>query len=164
MLRVHFRDRPRTAGEWLDSVVVQGHVNLGSRHNRRVSESGIKNTDRLVYEPEILSKCLDVAMIWDSTNIKYMWFAEMMLRGLQLLEHAVSEDPNNPSYEGAWHSVGSYGTSATGFVAPSFQTFVASDLRKSTAILKDKRKAREAKLAKAKGGVKGKGKDGAGPP
>ena len=69
-------------------------------------------------------------MMWDSTNIKNMWFAEMLLRRLQLLEHAASEGPNNPSYEGASHFMGSHETSAGGFVAPSLQTFVASELGK----------------------------------
>jgi hypothetical protein len=148
---------PRTAAEWLDSVVTQGHVNLGSRHNKWVSESGIKHTDRLVYEHEVLSKVLDVAMIWDSANIKNLWFAEMFLRRLQLLEHAVSEDSADPSYEGASHFMGSHDTSAGGYIAPSLQSFVASELGKHTAILKEKRKSREAKLAKAKSKGQGKG-------
>ena len=47
--------------------------------------------------------------------------------------------------------------SAGGYVAPALQTFVASELGKQTAILKEKRKSREAKAArvKAKGGGKG---------
>ena len=95
-------------------------------------------------------------MIWDSANIKNLWFAKMLLRRLLLLEHAVSEDPANPSFEGASHFIGSYDTSAGGYVAPSLQTFVASELGKHTAILKEKRKAREAKLAKAKSDGQGK--------
>ena len=143
--------------------MVPGHVNLGSCHNKWVSESGIKNTDRLVYEHDMLSKCLDVAMIWDSTNIKNMWFAEMLLRRLHLLKHAVSKDRNNPSYEAESHFMGSHETSAGGFVAPSLQTFVASVLGKSTAILKEKRKARDAQLVNDTSGGRGKGKDGTAP-
>jgi hypothetical protein len=44
------------------------------------------------------------------------------------------------------------------YVAPSLQNFVATELGKQTAILKEKRKSREAKAArtKAKGECKGK--------
>ena len=89
---------------------------------------------------------------------KHTWSVrEMLLRQLQLLEHTVSEDIANPSYEGSSHFMGSYDTSAGGYVAPSLQTFVASELGKHTAIRKEKRKAREAKLAKAKSKGQGKG-------
>ena len=149
---------PRTAGEWLTTVVTQGHTSLTSRHNKWVTESGIRNTDRLCYEHEVISKALDISMIWDNSNLKNLWGSEILLRRLQLLEHAVAEDPSNPSYEGSMHFMGSFDSSAGGFVAPSLQTYVAAELGKSTAILKEKRKAREAKLARAKakgGGGKG---------
>ena len=147
---------PATAEEWLGTVAAQGHVSLLSRHHKWISESGIKHTDRLVYEHEVISRTLDVAMVWDGVNIKNTWFAELLLRRLQLLEHAVSEDPHNPSYEGAMHFMGATET-AGAYVAPALQTFVATELGKQTAILKEKRKSREAKAARAKQKGDGKG-------
>ena len=149
---------PRTATEWLRTAVTQGHTSLISRHNKWVAECGLKHGDRMCYEHEVLSKALDVSMIWDSSNVKNLWSSELLLRRLQLLEFAVSEDPQNPSYDGAAHFMGSFENAGGGFVAPSLQTYVAAELGKSTAILKEKRKAREAKLArvnKGKGGAKG---------
>ena len=54
--------------------------------------------------------------------------------------------------------MGSFDSSGGGFIAPSLQTYVAAELGKTTAILKEKRKAREAKTARGKGGNKGDGK------
>ena len=154
---------PRTAAEWLSTVVVQGHTSLVSRHNRWVGECGLKHNDRLVYEHEVISRTLDTAISWDNSNIKNLWSCEMLLRRLQLLEHAVAEDPTNPSYEGASHFMGSTDMAGGGYIAPSLQSFVANELGKTTAILKEKRKAREAKAARAKGKAGGKGKTGDGP-
>ena len=149
---------PRTAAEWLRTAVAQGHTSLSSRHNKWVTECGIKHTDRLCYEHEVLSKAIDVAMVWDNSNIMNLWAIELVLRRVQLLEFAVSEDPANPSYDGATHFMGSYDSSGGGYIAPSLQTYVAAELGKTSAILKEKRKAREAKLARGKGANKGDGK------
>jgi hypothetical protein len=97
--------------------------------------------------------------VWDGINAKNTWFSELLLRRMQLLEHAVSEDPNNPSYEGAMHFMGSNEVGG-GYVAPSLQNFVATELGKQSAILKEKRKSREAKAARQKQKGDGKGKEG----
>ena len=149
---------PRTAAEWLRTAVAQGHTSLTSRHNKWVAECGIKHSDRLCYEHEVLSKAIDVSMTWDNANVMNLWAFELLLRRVQLLEFAVSEDPANPSYDGANHFMGSYDSSGGGYIAPSLQTYVAAELGKTTAILKEKRKAREAKVARGKGGNKGDGK------
>ena len=148
---------PPTAAEWLEAVAAQGHVSLLSRHHKWISESGIKHTDRLVYEHEVLSRTIDVGMVWDGVNMKNTWFAELLLRRMQLLEHAVGEDPHNPSYKEAQHFMGSNEVGGA-YVAPSLQNFVATELGKQTAILKEKRKSREAKVARTKAKGEGKGK------
>ena len=96
-------------------------------------------------------------MVWDGVNMKNTRFAELLLRCMQLLERAVSEDPHNPSYEGAQHFMGSNEVGGA-CVAPSLQNFVATELGKQTAILKEKRKSREAKAARTKAKGEGKGK------
>ena len=133
---------------------------MSSRHNKWVAECGIKHTDRLCYEHEVLSKAIDVSMVWDSSNVMNLWAFELLLRRVQLLEFAVSEDPQNPSYDGANHFMGSYDSAGGGYIAPSLQTYVAAELGKSTAILKEKRKARESKLARGRGKGDGKGDKG----
>ena len=70
-------------------------------------------------------------------------------------EEAVAESPTDPSYEGAMHFLGVSDRRGGALVAPALKKHVADELGREAAILKEKRKAREAKDAlKGKGGGK----------
>ena len=76
---------------------------------------------------------------------------EFLVRRLQLGESAVLENPDNPSFEGARFFLGVPEHRAGALVAPSLQSYVASEFGKEAAILKEKRKAREAHPGKGAG-------------
>ena len=84
--------------------------------------------------------------------------AELLLRRLELLEEAGSEDPAHPSYEGATLFMGLNTKRGGGFVHLDLKKFVAEELGREAAILKEKRKAREVRSS-----GKGRGKTGASP-
>ena len=80
-----------------------------------------------------------------------------MIRRVQLLESAVAESPEAPSYEGAQHYMGDQERPGGALLAPALRTHVASELSREASIMKEKRKAREARGGRGRG--KGKDKD-----
>jgi hypothetical protein len=72
----------------------------------------------------------------------------------------VSDNPENPSFEGSRFYMG-YGEARGGaFIAPGLTAHVAAEMGKEAAILKEKKKARESWQEKGRG--KGRGKPNAG--
>ena len=102
---------------------------------------------------------LDIAATRDMLNLKNMAWVEYALRRLQLIEEAVNEDPNNPTYEHARHYMGAEERKGGALMAPSLRAHVAAELGREAAILKERRKVREARVAEDKRKPdKGKGK------
>jgi len=150
---------PATRHWWLDQVVESGYGTLHTRHLRWKTDSGVLKTDRCTYEHEVLSRMLDIAATRDMLNLKNMAWVEYALRRLQLIEEAVNEDPNNPTYEHARHYMGAEERKGGALMAPSLRAHVAAELGREAAILKERRKVREARLADDKRKPdKGKGK------
>ncbi len=113
-----------------------------------------------IHEHEVLSTVVQFAVVHDRLNALNLACMEMALRRIQLHEAAVAESPENPSYEGARHFLGSLERRGGALVAPTLSAFVATELGREAAILKEKRKARETKSASAKakaGAAKGSG-------
>ena len=129
-----------------------------TRHEAWKSDSGVKKELAAVYEHEVLSRALQFAGSVDGLNLTALSSCELMARRIQLIESAVREDALSPSYEGARHFMGVGGGRGGAFVVPSLQAHVAGELGKEAAILKEKRKAREAKAALQGKGPKGAGK------
>jgi hypothetical protein len=153
---------PRTAPWWIDALMVQNYGGLIARHHRWKSESGIGMNDRVGYEHEVISKTLEIAALYDGLNLKNCMFSEFLLRRLQLQEEAIAEDPTNPSYDGSAHWMGSSDRRGGALVAPALKAFVATELSREAAIMKEKRKAREAKVARGGGRGAGEGRGGRG--
>ena len=88
---------------------------------------------------------LDLAVEYDRLNVRNLVCIEWVCRRLMLQESAISENPDAPSFEGARHFLG-YGERKGGaLVAPGLASHVASEMSKEASIMKEKRKAREAK-------------------
>jgi len=146
---------PPTVDWALRAVGTQGG-DLLSRHQRWRSESGVKGSNPIVHEHHLLSMMLQYAVCYDRLNLKGLLCMELAWRRLQLHESAVSENPEFPSYEGARHFMGIQQRRASALIAPSFSAHVAQELSKEAAIMKEKRKARESRVANPKkGGGKG---------
>jgi hypothetical protein len=133
---------PSTMEWFMQNVAIHG-TDLVARHHRWVAESSVKPGIAAVHEHQILSMFLQHAVITDRLNIKNLTCCELALRRLQLHESAVAECPENPSYEGSRHFLGIAERKGGALIAPSLSGYVAAELGKEAAILKEKRKSRE---------------------
>ena len=136
---------PRTADWFLNHMRVTGIGGMIPRHHRWARESDIKSGDRSIFEHNVLSRAIDLAVRNDHLNVKNLWCLEFLIRRLQLIEEAHAENPSNPSWEGAEHFLGIEEKKGGVATAPSLKRFVADELGREAAILKEKRKAREAR-------------------
>ena len=146
-----------TAGWFIDAVAETGSGFL-QRHHTWKHESGVSPSLPAVYEHETISVAFDLATKIDRHNLKNLAWAEWLLRRMQLQEDAVLENPHAPSYEHARHYMGKGANRGGALVNPSLVAHVASEVGKAAAILKEKRKAREARDALGLG--RGRGRDG----
>ena len=102
-----------------------------------------------------LSRAVELAAVVDCLNVKNLVCFEFLLRRLQLIEEAVAENPTQPDYSGASHYLGTEERRGGALLAPSLRAYVAGELGKEAAILKEKRKARDARGGGGKGGGSG---------
>eukprot|EP00930_Biecheleria_cincta_P024579 TRINITY_DN17587_c0_g1_i2.p1 TRINITY_DN17587_c0_g1~~TRINITY_DN17587_c0_g1_i2.p1 ORF type:complete len:511 (-),score=60.70 TRINITY_DN17587_c0_g1_i2:814-2346(-) len=141
---------PDTKTCWLDNLLKSGIGSMVARHHRWRSESGVKN-GRLVHEHELLSRALQVFATIDGINLKQCEGAEVLLRRIQLLEEAVVDSPEDPSMENAEHFMGFSERRGGALISPALKKHAGETIGKEAAILKERRKAREARAGKGKG-------------
>jgi hypothetical protein len=135
----------RTGAWFIDKVKSLSPGGFMVRHHRWAKESGIKAGDRSRFEHNVICRTLDAAVSVDRLNVKNLLWAEILLRRKQLIEEAVAENPDAPNFEGAEFYMGSEERPGGALVSPALKMFVASKFSAEAAILKEKRKAREAK-------------------
>ena len=152
---------PETSEPWLKTVTTQGHGSLVTRHDKWSAESGVNRNSGPCHEHSVLSRAVQLGATVDGINVMNSVAFELLLRRLQLIEEAVNEVPDQPSFEGARHFMGIADARGGAYVAPSLKRFVADELGKEAAIMKEKRKAREARKGNPgqKGGGRGKGEN-----
>lgn len=136
---------PRTAKFLVSEVVKLGIGNFSSRHQKWLRDSGVDPNSRAVHEHRLLSKVLDLALLFDRFNIVNSACFELVFRRMQLMEDVHADDPRNPSWQGAELYMGLAERPGGALMAPSLRKYVADELGREAAILKEKRKAREAK-------------------
>jgi hypothetical protein len=140
---------PRTVSYFVQSVVSSGHGGLLTRYDRWLRESGVSPGSAVAFEHQLISRALEMGAIVDGINLMNVSMAELLTRRLQNIEEAVIENPSQPSFEGSEHYLGVSERKGGAIVAPSLKQHVASELAKEAAIMKERRKAREAKSNKA---------------
>ena len=90
---------------------------------------------------------------WDRLNPGNIAFLEFTARRLMLIEEVIAENATAPNWEGASHYFGVEEKKGGAIMIPSLRAFVASELGKEAAVMKEKRKAKESRS----GGKGGKG-------
>jgi hypothetical protein len=148
---------PRTADWILQNVAQMTGAGFGVRHTRWVRESGVSQNDRSVYEHQLLSKVLEAAISVDRLNAKNLMSIELVARRLQLIEEVIADNPSQPSWENSNLYMGWSERRGGALMDPTLRAHVATRLSAETAILKERRKAREAKQGPKKQ-PKGEGK------
>lgn len=104
---------------------------------------------RSTHEHRFLAKALQLGMEVDGVNIKNSVAFEYLNRRRLVLEDAHKIDPENPSWEGSRHWMGEDDAGAgSSSGAEALRTHVAGEFAKESAIVKEKRKALEAKRSK----------------
>ena len=156
--QVEFDDfplEPRTCHEYLKAVTDVAESCYG-QHLAWVAQSKIPEGDRAIYEDEVLSHALDLAIKYDCLNVVNLASFEVLIRRKQLLAEA-HVIPGAPSYEAADFFMGKRYRPGGAIVVPSLTEHVARRMHEESQVQKEKRKMLENK-------GKGKGKTPNSPP
>ena len=149
---------PDTVEWFIEATISQGHGGFISRHHRWKRDSGVGHKDRFVYEHEVMARAVEYLGTIDGVSLKTSVGVEFLLRRKQLLEEAVGENPESPSYEGANHYMGSAERPGGALLDLRLRAHVATERSREAAVFKEKRKAREVRGGGHGNKNKGKGK------
>ena len=138
---------PSVGAEWVDSVVRGGVTSLIFRADKWRSDSGVRAHSSAAHKHSVLHRAVQLLATVDGLNAKNLVVVELLLRRITLHEEAVAENPDAPSCEGADHYLGISERAGGAQTVPPLRAHVATELSKEAAILKEKRKAREARAA-----------------
>ncbi|CAE8604771.1 unnamed protein product [Polarella glacialis] len=147
---------PRTC-MWMLKNMRDSGGNPSSHHDRWVRSSKVADSDRSVYEHEILCRILESMICADQLNVPALQSAEILSRRIQLIKEAHRVNPSAPDYSAGDHFLGAGVRRNGAAIAPDLSKFVAEELRAEAAISKEARKAREEKGLKPRGGRGGRG-------
>lgn len=147
MIQCDFEDYPfeiRTALPYLKAISGVAESSF-AQHLSWVAQSRIPEGDRAIYENEVLSRALDLAVTYDSLNVANLASFELLIRRKQLLAEAHAHAPGQPSYEGADHFLGTSYRPGGAIVIPELTKHVAERMHQESQVLKEKRKQAELK-------------------
>ena len=152
-----FPFEPRTCLEYLKAIQSVSE-SCHSQHLAWVAQSKVPEGSRAVYEDETLATILDTAITYDALNVANLASFELLVRRRQLIAAAHSHNASAPSYEGADYYLGNKYRQGGSIVVSSLTDHVSKKLQADSAILKERRKAAEAKAGlrgapKAKAGA-----------
>ena len=117
-----------------------------------------------MHEREVLPRSIDLAASFDGLNMPNLACFEYLIRRMQLIEEAHVKCPEAPDYSASEHFMGTGDRPGGALVSPELNRHVAGRLKDESSIQKEKRLAREEKVAQKltpKGGPKGAGRGGA---
>lgn len=147
MVQVEMDDfpyEPRTCHEYLQAVSSVAE-SCFSQHLAWVQQAGIPSGSRAVYEDEVLSQILDIAISYDALCVSNLASFELLVRRKQLLAEAHSYNPASPSYEGSDYWMGNRYKHGGAIVVPRLTEHVSKKLQADSQIMKERRKLEEAK-------------------
>jgi hypothetical protein len=163
MILVDFDDfpfAPRTTQAYVKEVCKMAEC-CHSQHLGWVQKSKIPDGDRAIFEDEILSQAIDLAVMYDGLCISNLACFELLIRRKQLLAEAHIHNPGAPNYEGADHWMGMGSRPGGAIVVSALTQHVSSKMEAESRILKERRKAGENRSALGiRGGGRGRGRGG----
>ena len=116
-----------------------------AQHLAWVAQSKIPEGDRAIHEDEVLSRVLDMAVLYDGLIVSNLACFELVVRRKQLLAEAHVYNPAAPSYDGADHFMGTTYRPGGAIVVPSLTEHVSKKLHEESQIMKERRKMSEAR-------------------
>eukprot|EP00971_Amphidinium_carterae_P219605 4360073-Amphidinium_carterae.1 len=133
---------------YLEKIVGTG-LDPVSRHRAWVSDSGIPQGDRSVYEHQTIALVLQTAACRDQLNLGSLLSMEILARRAMLIESAHVHSPGNPDYSHGSDFMGLGEQRGGALVSPGLLKLAASKASERTQIMKEKRKmAEELRLRK----------------
>ncbi|CAE7708857.1 AMY1.1 [Symbiodinium sp. CCMP2592] len=134
---------PRTCHDYLKAVTEVAESCYG-QHLAWVAQSKIPEGDRAIYEDEVLSHALDLAIKYDCLNVVNLASFEVLVHRKQLLAEA-HVIPGAPSYEAADFFMGRRFRPGGAIVVPSLTEHVARRMHEESQVQKEKREMLENK-------------------
>lgn len=150
----HFRTLkgPATVSDSLASILQRtAGGGFTAYHDRWVVESRIDGTHRSKHEHRFLCRALQLAATEDGLNLKGLVVMEYLNRRRLLLEEAHREDAARPNWEASHLYMGEEEDAPGVAMSAALRAHVAAEMGREAAIMKERRKARE---ARASGGRK----------
>ena len=158
---------PRTF-RWVCNFIAENSTHPLAHHTRFRQIAGLAASDPGAQEHERWMRAIEVSLVFDQLQGGELASLEIIARAAQLIElrhreKVVGLVGNNPD-EDAFLYLGTGRTRGLLCVCPQLEEYVASELSKETAAMKERRKAREERTrgpnqpAPKKKGEKGEGK------
>ena len=134
---------PRTAS-WCLQFIGEQDIGPRSRHTKWRTECDLTVMDPGVSEHELCMRLIDLAVTWDQINITELACFELVVRRAQLSEFRYRdrmcgslENDDDHLFMGVGETRGLI------MVAPALEEFLAAQLAKESAVMKERRKMRE---------------------
>ena len=84
-------------------------------------------------------------MCYDQLNMPNVSGIELLIRWMQMIEHAVAQNPKKPAMENTGFFLGNSSRTPGGGLTSALAKHVAAEAAKEASVLKEQRKAREEK-------------------
>ena len=139
----------RSTAWWYEATMREGPTPM-VRHQRWVSSSWSRQTDRSINEHAVLREVLEKALCIDQLDVSNLCSRELCVRRRQLRAEAHRGNLTQPNYQGSEYWNDSRSRKGGIRVAPHLSRFVAEEQRQDNAIQKEKRNAAENGAAGAK--------------
>ena len=116
-----------------------------SWHTKWLNESGIEKKSPEAVAHEIGMDTLEAFMCYDQLNVPNVSGIELLIRWMQMIEHAVAQNPKKPAMENTGFFLGNSSRTPGGGLTSALAKHVAAEAAKEASVLKEQRKAREEK-------------------
>ena len=135
---------PRTLYRDARQLRRQG-MDFQQHHESWLKKSGVRSTDRSVYEHSTLCRVLQLMASYDQLNLAALASAEALNRRRALIEVAHQGRPDTPSYEGSEEIMGVRESADGSIIDPALTAHAAKRQAAKAEIQKQKRLAAEEK-------------------
>ena len=148
---------PRTVLWVVQFMVHRSNTPLGW-HQEWKNLGRLSDSESLVLEHEMICRALEVGLCYDQLQVSALAAFEIIARQLQIVEDRLAYKFDNDAQETAhdYHIMSGFKHRAALCICPELRTYIATEHSKESAILKERRKAREERsLAHPKKAPKG---------
>jgi len=123
----------------------------------------LSDDEGLVHEHETICRLLETAVCYDQLQVGSLASFEVLAREIQIIEDKLSRkfsQSNDTTHD--YHIMSGFRNRSALCICPELRSYISLEAAKESAILKERRKAREERvLARPKGNAKGGPKGGA---